>query len=338
MDFKKYNSIENSYQLDFLNEIKEQGFNNQEFVVQEKVHGANICFITDGKQIISAKRTELILDDENFYNAKNIQVRYESKILQLFKIISEKYSNVSQITVFGELFGGVYPHKEVNKIDSAVIVQKGIYYSPENDFYAFDILINKEQYLDTDTINILFENIGFLYAKTLFRGSLVDCLNYPNNFQSQISKWLGLPDLKQNICEGVVIRPLTPCFFRNGSRVLIKNKNEKWTENNNFIDKDILKLLLKQQENLSDDAQILCEEIMKYITESRLLNVISKIGTVTQKDFGKLLGLYCKDVLEDFLKVHKNEYDNLEKFESKAINKFLNTQAGTLVANYLQNI
>ncbi len=338
MDFKKYNSIENSYQLDFLNEIKEQGFYNQEFVVQEKVHGANICFITDGKQITSAKRTELIFDDENFYNSKNVQLRYESKILQLFKLISEKYSDVSQVTVFGELFGGVYPHKEVNKIDSAVIVQKGIYYSPENDFYAFDILINKEQYLDTDTINIMFEKAGFLYAKTLFRGSLDDCLNYPNNFQSQISKWLGLPDLKQNICEGVVIRPLNPCFFRNGSRILIKNKNEKWTENNNFIDKDILKLLLKQQENLSDDAQILCEEITKYITESRLLNVISKIGTVTQKDFGKLLGLYCKDVLEDFLKVHKNEYDNLEKFESKAINKFLNTHAGNLVTNYLKNI
>ena len=60
MEFRKYNSIENSYQLDFLNEIREQGFCDQEFVVQEKVHGANICFITDGKQIQSAKRTELI--------------------------------------------------------------------------------------------------------------------------------------------------------------------------------------------------------------------------------------------------------------------------------------
>ena len=59
MDFKKYNSIENSYQIEFLNEIKEQGFYDLEYVVQEKVHGANLSFITNGKDIISAKRTEL---------------------------------------------------------------------------------------------------------------------------------------------------------------------------------------------------------------------------------------------------------------------------------------
>ena len=67
MDFKKYNSIENSYQIEFLNEIKEQGFYDLEYVVQEKVHGANLSFITNGKDIISAKRTELITDDENFH-------------------------------------------------------------------------------------------------------------------------------------------------------------------------------------------------------------------------------------------------------------------------------
>lgn len=338
MDFKKYNSIENSYQIEFLNEIKEQGFYDLEYVVQEKVHGANLSFITNGKDIISAKRTELITDDENFYNSKYVQHKYESKVIQLYKLISEKYSDVKQVTIFGELFGGIYPQPNVEKVNTAVFVQKGVYYCPDNDFYAFDILINSDQYLDNDTINNLFESVGFLYAKTIFRGSLNDCLEYPNNFKSKISEWLNLPDLQQNICEGVVIRPVQPSFFRNGSRVLIKNKNERWTENNNFIDKNILKSLLNQQETLSDDAQILCEEIFKYITENRLQNVISKIGTITPKDYGKLLGLYCKDTLEDFLKSHKTEYEQLEKFESKAINKFLNTHAGTLVTNYLKNI
>jgi Rnl2 family RNA ligase len=338
MDFKKYNSIENSYQIEFLNEIKEQGFYDLEYVVQEKVHGANLSFITNGKDIISAKRTELITDDENFYNSKYVQHKYESKVIQLYKLISEKYSDVKQVTIFGELFGGIYPQPNVEKVNTAVFVQKGVYYCPDNDFYAFDILINSDQYLDNDTINNLFESVGFLYAKTIFRGSLNDCLEYPNNFKSKISEWFNLPDLQQNICEGVVIRPVQPSFFRNGSRVLIKNKNERWTENNNFIDKNILKSLLNQQETLSDDAQILCEEIFKYITENRLQNVISKIGTITPKDYGKLLGLYCKDTLEDFLKSHKTEYEQLEKFESKAINKFLNTHAGTLVTNYLKNI
>mgnify|MGYP001225681555 FL=1 len=338
MDFRKYNSIENSYQLDFINAINEQGFQNQEYIVQEKVHGANICFITDGNQIVSAKRTELILDDEKFFNSNSIQKRYESNILQLFKLVSKRVPNVEQVTVFGELFGGVYPHAEVAKVSSAILVQKGIYYSPDNDFYAFDILVNHDQYLDTETINELFETTGFLYAKTLFCGSLDDCLKYPNNFQSTIPKEFGLPELKQNICEGVVIRPAKPCFFKNGSRVLIKNKNERWKENNNFLNKGFLKASLNQQETLSDDAQLLCEEITKFISENRLNNVVSKIGSVSRNDFGRLLGLFCKDALDDFLKVHKNEYEQLEKFECKAINKFLNTQSVTLVSDYLKNV
>lgn len=338
MKFKKYNSIENSYQLDFLTEIKEQGFYDQEFIVQEKVHGANICFITDGKEIQSAKRTELIFNKEDFYNSKSVQNKYESKIIELFNLLNKKFDSVNQVSIFGELFGGAYPHTDVAKVEKSTLVQKGIYYSPDNDFYAFDILINSDQYLDTDSVCSLFETVGFLHAKTLFRGSLDDCLQYPNDFQSQISKLLGLPDLKKNTCEGVVIRPVKPCFFRNGARVLVKNKNEKWNENNNYIDKEILKSILSKEDSLSDDAQMLCEEITKYITENRLNNVVSKIGTITQKDFGKLLGLYSKDVLEEFQKTHKNEYNRLEKFETKFINKFLNTQAGELVTNFLKNI
>lgn len=47
MEFKKYNSIENSYQDDLISSIIEQGFGDLEFVVQEKVHGANLSFITE---------------------------------------------------------------------------------------------------------------------------------------------------------------------------------------------------------------------------------------------------------------------------------------------------
>ena len=85
--------------------------------------------------------------------------------------------------------------------------------------------------------------------------------------------------------------------------------NEKWNENNNYIDKEILKSILRKEDALSDDAQMLCEEIAKYITENRLNNVVSKIGTITQKDFGKLLGLYSKDVLEEFNLQNRNNTD-----------------------------
>lgn len=334
MEFKKYNSVENSYQADFINSIIEQGFGNLEYVVQEKVHGANLCFITNGQTIISAKRTELISANEQFFNHKTVQEKYADKIFKIFKELTEKY-NAKSITIFGELFGGGYPHPNVPKDENAKLVQHGIYYCPANDFFAFDILLDNEKYLDTETASQLFEKAGFVYAKTLFKGALNDCLRFSNSFKTTIPKDFGLPELDGNICEGVVIRPIQPSFLRTGSRVLIKNKNEKWAENNNYIDKTILSKLLHEGEELSEEAGFLCEEIYKLITQNRLDNLISKIGEINpKKDLGKLLGLYNKDTLTDFLKNFQPKYDALEKHESKAVNKFLNKHAGQLINDY----
>ena len=335
MEFKKYNSIENSYQDDFLSSIIGQGFGNLEYLVQEKVHGANLSFITDGQQILSAKRTELILDNEDFYNFKLVLEKYRVRIFALYVDLVNQFQ-ANTVTIFGEIFGGGYPHPDIPKDDKAKLVQRGIYYCPSNEFYAFDIMINNEQYLDAETANQLFEKHKFIYAKTLFSGSLSDCLAYPNAFKTIIPGEYNLPELDGNTCEGVVIRPAQPLFMRNGSRVIIKNKNEKWAENNNYIDKAILKNLLSSEgEELSEEANILCEEIFKLITRNRLNNLISKIGEVNpKKDLGKVLGLYNKDVLTDFLKNYQDRYNALEKQESKAVNKFLNKYAAELINDY----
>ena len=66
-DFKQYHSVENSFRDEFINTIKENGLDKGDFIVQEKVHGANLTFITDGSTIQCAKRTGLLKDDENQY-------------------------------------------------------------------------------------------------------------------------------------------------------------------------------------------------------------------------------------------------------------------------------
>jgi Rnl2 family RNA ligase len=336
MEFKKFNSIENSYQHDFIKSIYHNDFDKVEYIVQEKVHGANFSLITDGVNVLSAKRTELISDTENFYNSKEIVSIYQDKLKALFDHLSTTRA-IKILTVFGELFGGAYPHKDVQEVKSSKIVQRGIYYNPNNDFFAFDILINGEEYLDVKTANELFEKFNFIYAKTLFSGSLEDCLAYPNEFKTTIPEIYELPELEGNICEGVVIRPEKTCFFKSGSRVLIKNKNESWSENNNYIDKAILNKLLNEEEVLSENAEELCEKVYQYISENRLSNVISKIGEVNpKKDFGRILGMYNKDILSDFLKEFDDEYKALEKHESKAINKFVNKHANEVINQYFK--
>ena len=336
MKFKKFNSIENSYQQDFMKSIYHNDFDKVEYIVQEKVHGANFSLITDGVNVLSAKRTELISDKENFYNSKGIVSIYQDKLKALFEHLSTTRT-IKSLTVFGELFGGGYPHKDVQEVRGAKIVQRGIYYNPNNDFFAFDILINGEEYLDVKIANELFEKFNFIYAKTLFSGSLEDCLVYSNEFKTTIPEIYELPELEGNICEGVIIRPEKTLFFKSGSRVLIKNKNESWSENNNYIDKAILNKLLNEEESLSEKAEELCGKVYQYISVNRLSNVISKIGEVNpKKDFGRILGMYNKDILSDFLKEFTEEYNALEKHESKAINKFVNKHASEVINQYFK--
>lgn len=324
--FKKYNSIENAYREAFLESIKKQGFGDLTYVVQEKVHGANLSFWTrDGEKFRAAKRTEPIAESEKFYNYQHILHRLQPKLANIWNNLLEKYPHTSQVTFFGEIIGGDYPHEAVPVDKQGIMVQKGIYYSPGNHFFAFDIMLNGEQYLDVAEANTYFEKEGLLHAQTLFEGSLADCLQHPNNFNSTVPAIIGLPELQPNICEGVVIRPAKSSHLNNSSRVILKNKNEQWAENKKYHK------TIRQGEELPEKIIKLQEAILTYVTENRLNNVISKIGEVTTKDFGKVLGMFNKDVIDDFLKDYQYITDHLEKKEFKLVTKSFNKTANHLV-------
>ncbi len=331
--FKKYNSIENTYQSEFLEKIKDHEFWDDEFIVQEKVHGANISFwTTNGKDFHSAKRTEAISVDEKFYNHDLVLLDLLPKLQHIWSTLSLDRSDLRQLTIFGELMGGDYAHPDVEINKKSILVQKGIYYSPDNHFYAFDILINMESYLDVEKVNTLFEQQNMLHAQTLFKGDIQSCLDYPNDFDSTIPAILGLPSLTPNISEGVIIKPLKNRHFNNGSRVILKNKNEKWAENKKYHKS------IKQDDTPSDKVLKLQEAILTYVTENRLNNVLSKIGEVSQKDFGRVLGMFNKDVVEDFTKDYHQIIAELEKKEVKSITKSFSQGASEMIKDRLKEI
>ena len=45
LEFKKYNSIENSFSREFMEKVVAEMPADLEYVVQEKVHGANTSFL-----------------------------------------------------------------------------------------------------------------------------------------------------------------------------------------------------------------------------------------------------------------------------------------------------
>lgn len=337
-EFKKYSSIENSFNREFMERVMAEMPSDLQYVIQEKVHGANISFLCDGLQVQFAKRTSVLTEEEIFYDYHELLETYKERIMKLYANIKQKYPNVTSISVFGEMFGGIYPHKEVKSMHNYTTIQKGVCYTPLHEFYGFDIFLFAEQqkkYLPVAEVNELFERFGFFYARTLFQGTLLECLKYPNAFQSKIAEWLGFPIIEDNICEGIVIRPLEPMFLRNGSRVLIKNKNKRFAE----------KKSVKKRNKIFEDPTPMSEELLEliaeadvYVTKNRLTNVVSHIGEVhVPKDIGKIMGLFSKDALTDFMKEHEEDYLNLEKSEQKLLNKALNQFATDLVKKVYMN-
>ena len=332
LEFKKYSSIENTFNKEFMEKIKSEGFDSLIYVVQEKVHGSNCCFVTDGQEVRFAKRTSFVESGEMFFDYEELLERYKEKAIRLFHRVKSKYTDIESISIFGEMFGGRYPHPEVKNSTKVICIQKGVFYCPYHEFYAFDLYVlgtENRKYLSLDEMNSFFEDEKFFYARSLHRGVLEECLQYPNAFQSRIAEWLGLPPVEDNICEGVVIRPLDIVFFKNGSRLLLKSKNSRFAEKKSVKKRQPSLFVEPTYSEMLKDLLVITEE---YVTENRLNNVVSKIGEVSvPKDFGKLIGFLSKDILSDFLSEHSSDYALIEKSEQKILNQHVNKQATALI-------
>ena len=327
--FKPYNSIENTYRTEFLDRIRAHGFADETYVVQEKAHGANLSFFsTDGSEFGVAKRSGPIEAGENFYNAPAVRDRLLPKLRALWQTLAAERADLTRLNVFGELIGGWYRHPDVPKA-KVKRVQKGIQYAPGLEFYGFDIVLNGTDYLDADRTTALFEQHGFLFARTLFRGSLEDCLNHPNDFQSTIPAQLGLPALEDNSTEGVVIRPLVTRFLNCGSRVLLKHKSTRWKERSQKQRTE--RIPVEVPAHVAD----LRDELRTYLTENRLLNVLSKLGSVTIKDFGRVMGAFSADAWTDFQKDFGTRTSMLEDGELKLIKQTLGKEGANVVRQFL---
>lgn len=117
-EFKKYNSIENSYREKFVNMIRAQApeLVHTQWSITEKIHGCNVQIELADNEISIGKRTDYVTD-ENFCNIQQILLPYENNVRKLkdsIEIAMGKY--IDRIIVFGELFGGTYLHKDVERV------------------------------------------------------------------------------------------------------------------------------------------------------------------------------------------------------------------------------
>jgi Rnl2 family RNA ligase len=302
MEFVKYSSLENHYREKFIDSIRLHGYEKIPYIITEKVHGANFSFWTDGLEVRVASRTQFV--DGTFYNCQEVIDRYTPVILHLWENYFSGSFLENTLTVYGELYGPK--------------IQKGINYGSSKDFVAFDVAVNGKLISPKEAHRILDGHLPTVPVIEIV-SSLTEALEFNNVFASVLGSTRGVTD-ENNIVEGVVITPYEDVLYLGYSRLAIKSKNEKWVEK-----------AAKPKEPRKPVDNALIEIASQYVNMNRVDAVRSKMGEITNKDFGILIKNVCTDVIEDLIKDEEvpsnwrelDEYKELGKATQAAVVPFL---------------
>lgn len=169
--FKEYSSLEHSTRTKFIANIKELGYAAPEILwtASEKIHGSNFSIHFNGEFVRYGRRTDFLTKDipvpcdnpgeyfnESFYDARNLVPKFHNGIPEIYANIKHYDPKVLKFAIYGEYFGGLWPinHPQAVK-NSPKQVQKGVYYTPNHEFFAFDIFVtNSESAYWVDVLDI----------------------------------------------------------------------------------------------------------------------------------------------------------------------------------------
>src|ERR1700691_5256338 len=84
-----------------------------EGIVTEKIHGANFVVVSAGAAIRAAKRKAFLSPGEDFFGHEALLARLSPAVRSLVALVRIRDPRVARVLVYGELFGGGYPHPDV---------------------------------------------------------------------------------------------------------------------------------------------------------------------------------------------------------------------------------
>ncbi|NVM01834.1 MAG: RNA ligase [Candidatus Helarchaeota archaeon] len=317
-------------------------FNKTKWVVTEKIHGANFCIHTDGKTIKFAKRKKILPEEEDFFGHISLKEYLGPKILKLFALIKEINEKIVQISVYGELFGGEYPHPEVPPNPNIQAIQTGIYYSPNIELCIFDIAFTdgsgNRDYLDFNLLENFCKQLSLFFTEPLFIGKFNEAINYKLGFKTSIPRKLGYPPLKnvENKAEGIVIKPYKSFFITTNKgelRPVLKKKIPEFSEDKRYQQarKWDYSQQYKKKQKIKVDEKFLENEVIPLITRQRLNNAISKVGKLTKKNKKKIRNELTEDVLETLNDNFNNFFENLKQDKKEMILEVISKQISKLI-------
>ena len=197
------------------------------WVALEKIHGAHLVVDVDAKNVRFGKRKGWLREDEPFFGWQLIRSALRDSARAAFSCIDSQ-----RLVLYGELFGGAYPHPQVQD-RGLTPVQTGVWYAPDLRWALFEARADDE-YLSWSECANLASAIGLLTPPVVARRKKAEIEALSERFTSLVPAALGLPPLGDgNLAEGLVVKPdvrMFPATYTASKRKIAELREDRFDE------------------------------------------------------------------------------------------------------------
>jgi Rnl2 family RNA ligase len=255
------------------------------WVALEKIHGAQLVIDADRSDVRFGKRKGWLADDDPFFGWQLLRGALRDAARKAFLRVGGE-----RLVLYGELFGGGYPHSEVPN-SGLVPVQTGVWYAPDLRWALFEARVldgELDDFLSWTEASALAKAADLRTPPVIARGKKVEIDKLPERFPSRVAQDLGLPSLGAgNLAEGLVLKPdvrMPATAYTASKRKIAEMREDRFDESQPW------------DPNRPVSLERLTEWAEKLTNAPRVASAASKVG---RHDAAKLADEVVIDVLLD---------------------------------------
>ena len=327
----------NSFGLRKLPEIQESlefkgiDYSKSQWVLQEKLHGSNSCFIheyLDGEPDIKlGRRNGFVPEKElkSFFNIQSAYQPYHQSLTSLAEAVCYErgldYRN-HRVVIYSELYGNN--------------IQKGMKYHDRESIAVFDIRIDN-LFLSFQEVERLCLEHSLPLAPLIMKGTMEEIVT---KFQPKIEAMVSMvpqviheTDVTDAPAEGVIIRPYNLDETYNPDDTQCQMLRYKWKKLE-FSDRPVK----KEEPSLEGNKiEILISRAVKFINKRRLETYCSKVSNMfvlNKKNMGENIRALVDDAMVDILEEEDYQIIFQNKETTRKLRNLMNREASKIIRTF----
>lgn len=256
----------------------------RECYAMEKVHGSSAHVEIEsgvtGIHVSYFPGGESLMNFMKIFNEEDLKAKFKD-ILEF---------GGAKVTIYGEVYGPVQKMSHI--------------YGPKLGFIVFDVFVHNGidgVYLAVPQAEDVAKKLGLEFVPYMQVSCTTDCLNAERSKPSEVAKRRGMGDDKPR--EGIVVRPLFELRLNNGERLMVKHKNEDYSERTSKRD---TKVIDPAKLKALEDAKAVADE---FVNPMRMSHVVAKLEAQLAHALDiKDTPLVIKAMIEDVNREGKGEF------------------------------